>query len=170
MEKRQMDLCLGIIIIFFIPLIFGGCTTTTKKTGSVSVLKHKDTVLKRDISKHYIKKRNLIRYDVKVFRDLQELDLDNDGEKEIIAIYSTYINLGGVKVIKINDGEGAVIFKHLSSTPIIKFEVIKGIPTIMLEDIDFASGHRVRKIYRWRDKSFILSEKKEAILCMPIFY
>ena len=164
MKKRQKDLCLGIIIVFLIPLIFGGCVTTTKKTGSVSALKH------RNISKHYIKKTNLIRNDVKVFRDLQELDLDNDGEKEIIAIYSTYLNLGGVKIIKVNDGKVDVIFKHLSGTPIIKFEVIKSIPTIILEDIDFASGHRVRKIYRWRNKSFILSEKKEAILSLPIFY
>ncbi len=129
-------------ISFVALFLLTGCSTASKKT-SLSVPKQE---AKRDITS-----------DVLVFRDLQSIDLDKDGTQEIVAVYTTAENSSGVKVIKIrNNWKGDIIFNRIFNTPNIKFEVLRGVPAIISEQIDSGTGCKLRRIYRWDGKAFSL--------------
>lgn len=94
---------------------------------------------------------------VLVFHHLEQIDLDNDGAKEIVAIYTTGINASGVKVIKFHNDTGDVIFERIFATPDVKFAMQGNMPTIITEETAQAAGctRRVLKsIYRWDGKGF----------------
>ena len=150
MVKKQVILAREIKILFIIIFLLGlggGCSTVSKKASLPAV-------------KQEPQKR--ITDDVRNFLDLQQIDLDKDGEKEIIAIYATGVNSSGVKVIKFDKDRGNVIFERIFNTPNTKFEMKKGIPTIIVEETVQATGctgGRLKNIYCWDGKAFILEGK-----------
>src|SRR3989338_488434 len=82
--------------LFMTAFILSGCATTGK-TG---------------VSTQGGVKKMAISEDVLVFRDLQQIDLDAYGKKEIVAVYTTSSNSTGVKVIKVNEREkGIIVFE-----------------------------------------------------------
>ncbi len=141
MVKKQVILTREIKILFIIIFLLGlggGCSTTPP---------HKKETKKGMMD------------DVLFFRDLQQVDLDKDGEKEIIAIYATGVNSSGVKVIKFDKDRGNVIFERIFNTPNTKFEMKKGIPVIKFEEIGRVAGRRVKGAYCWDGKAFVLEGK-----------
>jgi len=141
MFKKQVILMRGIKILFVLTLfLLSGCITTSKAPEP------------------QVKKRVLD--DVLVFRDLQQVDLDNNGTKDIIAIYSTYVNSSGVKVIKFDKDKGDVVFEHVfNNPPNVKFVMEGNIPTLIVEETIPATGRKLKSIYRWNGKAFMLVGK-----------
>jgi hypothetical protein len=147
MVKKQVILEREIKILFIIIFLLGlggGCSTVSKKASLPAI-------------KQEPQKR--IMDDVLFFRELQQIDLDKDGTKEIIAIYATGVNSSGVKVIKFDKDRGNIIFKRIFNTPNTKFEMKKGIPVIKFEEIGQVAGRRVKGAYCWDGKAFILEGK-----------
>lgn len=99
--------------------------------------------------------------DVSVFRDLQQFDLDNDGRKEIIAIYATSANSTGVKVIKFQGDKGEVAFERVFDTPNVTF-VVKKKPVLVVRKKGPAAGCSSKKsktLYMWDGKTFVSKKK-----------
>jgi len=140
MNKRQITDGFRIKILFVLTLfLLSGCVTTPKA------------------SKPEVRKGVLD--DVLVFRDLQQVDLDNDGTKDIIAVYSTALNLSGVRVIKFDKDKGDVVFERVFNTPNVKFMMEDNIPTLIVEETIQAAGRKLKNIYRWDGKAFTLVGK-----------
>ena len=141
MNKRQITAGFRIKILFVLTLfLLSGCVTTSKAP------------------KPQVKKSVLD--DVLVFRDLQQVDLDNDGTKDIIAIYSTTLNSSGVKVIKFDKDKGDVVFERVfNNPPNVKFMMEDNIPTLIVEETIQATGRKLKSIYRWNGKAFTLVGK-----------
>ncbi len=143
MVKKQVILMRGIEILFVLILsLLSGCVTSSKAPKPQA-------------------KRGVLD-DVLVFRDLQQVDLDNDGIKEIVAIYATAVNSSGVKVIKFTNDKGNIIFERILNSPNTKLEIKKGIPVLIVEETTQAigcSGGRIKSIYRWDGKAFTLTGK-----------
>ncbi|MFH1269492.1 MAG: hypothetical protein ABIH75_00345 [Candidatus Omnitrophota bacterium] len=141
MGKRQIRSILiksfpFVLILFFL----SACATSSRspKTGAKSKILH----------------------DVVVFRDLKQIDLDNDGTKDIIAIYSTNVNSSGVKVIKFHGDKGDVIFERsFNNPPGVKLVMDQDTPMLIVERTNEASGRKIKDIYRWDGKSFELVSK-----------
>ncbi len=135
MDKRQIRGVFRIKILFVLMLfLLSGCITTPKA------------------SEPQAKKRVLD--DVLVFRDLQQVDLDNDGKKEIVAIYATVVNSNGVKVIKFDNEKGEVVFERVFNSQNLKFVMNGNIPTLIVEEIIPATGSKLKSIYHWNGKAF----------------
>jgi PBP1b-binding outer membrane lipoprotein LpoB len=141
MNKKQITPGFRIKILFVLTLfLLSGCVTTSKAP------------------KPQVKKSVLD--DVLVFRDLQQVDLDNDGTKDIIAIYSTTLNSSGVKVIKFDKDKGDVVFERVfNNPPNVKFMMEDNIPTLIVEETIQATGRKLKSIYRWNGKAFTLVGK-----------
>jgi len=136
MAKIQISGIFGARVLFVLILFFlSGCATATKPQA---------------------KKRFLD--DVLVFRYLEQVDLDRDGVKEIIAIYATGNNSSGVKVIKFHNDKGDVVFQRIFNTPDVKLLMKKNIPTLIVEEsVQVAAGcrgGRIKSVYRWDGKAF----------------
>ncbi len=164
MAKKQIPILFAMKILFVV-LLLAGCVTAKRKDALPITPKQKAVIKKGIVEKEPIAKpsqvtppiKKSITKDVQVFKDLQQIDLDGDGVKEIIAIYSKRINenLSGVKVIKIsNDKVENIIFKKSFITPNIKFELRKGIPAIIVKEKEYLFGLGLNKIYLWNGKSF----------------
>lgn len=102
--------------------------------------------------------------DVLVFRDLKEVDLDRDGAKEIVAIYTARSNESGVKVIKFYDDKGKVIFERTFDTADIKFEMKNDVPILIVDKTNQTAGcstaRRMISVYRWDGKAFTPTDKQ----------
>jgi len=122
------------ILFALILFLLSGCVTTSKAPES-------------EVKKGVLD-------DVLVFRDLEQIDLDKDGVKEIVAIYATGINSTGVKVIKFHNDKGDVIFEHIFNTPSVKFAIKDNIPTLMVEETIQTTGSKLKSIYHWDGKAF----------------
>jgi len=99
---------------------------------------------------------------VLVFRDLEQVDLDKDGKKEIVAIYTAGANSSGVKVIKFYGDKGDVIFERIFNTPNVKFAIKDNNPCLIVEVTEQATGcttHRLKGVYRWDGKVFTFAGK-----------
>lgn len=97
--------------------------------------------------------------DVLVFKDLQKVDLDNDGQKEMVAIYTTNKsnNLVGVKVVKFQKDRGEIIFERIYNASKIEFTIKDNIPTIIVEHAVQSSGcasGKIRSYYQWNGTAF----------------
>lgn len=101
-----------------------------------------------------------VTQDVKVFRALQQIDLDNDGSKEIVAIYDTNTNVCGVKVLKDVNNQAVIIFEQVFDDPGVKFEVIKGVPKILFYQPAGDNGAKSNRSYSWDGKTFVLDPQK----------
>lgn len=100
--------------------------------------------------------------DVLVFSDLQQVDLDNDGIKDIVAIYAISADSSGVKVIKFHNSKGDVIFERVFDTPNLKFAMKDNVPVLIAEqkvEIAGCMNGRLKSIYRWDGKAFKLAGK-----------
>ncbi len=100
--------------------------------------------------------------DVVVFRDLQQVDLNNDGTKETVAIYTAGANSSGVKVIKFLNGKGDVIYRQTFNTPNVKFMMKDNLPTLMVEQKSSSTGWAMgtKSFYRWDGKAFTPAGKQ----------
>lgn len=138
MVKKQVIIMRGIKILFVLVLsLLSGCVTPS----SAPKTQAKKGVLD----------------DVLTFRDLQQVDLDKDGIKEIVAIYATGINSSGVKVIKFHNDIGDVIFGRIFNTTDVKFAMNDNVPTLIVERTVQArgcAGSRLKSIYHWDGKAF----------------
>ena len=141
MHKRQITVACKMKILFLLALfLLYGCATTQK---AISLKTPKQNIRPR------------ITDDVLAFLDLQQIDLDKDGVKEIVAVYSTGINSSGVKVIKLSQDTGSVIFKRIFNTPNTKLIVEKNIPTLIVQEKDYTTGRILKDAYCWDGKGFI---------------
>jgi hypothetical protein len=129
---------LSVLILFFL----SGCATTTKvsqgwqKRGTKGALD-----------------------DVLVFNDLQQVDLDKDGQKEIVAIYTTNKprHASGVKVVKFHNDKGEIIFERIYDSSNIEFVMKDNIPIIIVEKTVESAGcttGKIRSYYQWNGKAF----------------
>ena len=141
MGKRQISSIFKMKILFVLMLFLSsGCVTTSKAPEPQA--------------------RKSVLDDVLVFRDLQQVDLDNDGKKEIVAIYSTAVNSSGVKVIKFHNDKGDVVFERVfNNTPNVKFVMKDNIPSLVVEETGKIRGRKLKSIYRWDGKAFTLVGK-----------
>jgi hypothetical protein len=139
MKNKPGMISCGIQILCIIVFLLAGCATA-KKTPPQARQERRPSVWDG----------------VSVFRDLQEIDLDGDGQKEIIAIYAATGNTSGVKVIKLHTGEGEIIFARAFNTPNTKFMVKKGVPIILCDEVGPTTGRRFKGAYRWDGRAFVL--------------
>jgi len=141
MNKKQITAGFRIKILFVLILfLLSGCATTSKAPEPQA--------------------RKGVLDDVLVFRDLEQVDLDNDGKKEIVAIYSTAVNSSGVKVIKFHNDKGDVVFERVfNNTPNVKFVMKDNIPSLVVEETGKIRGPKLKNIYRWDGKAFTLVGK-----------
>lgn len=122
----------GIKILFMILFLLGGCATTK------------------------LPAKKEILADVVVFKDLQQIDLDKDGDKEIVAVYATNSNSTGVRVIKTNKQKGKhIISEQIFNTSYVKFHLKNGTPSIIVRQPEYAAGCGLKKIYHWDGKAFV---------------
>ncbi len=143
MKKRQNHICYQTEILFMSILVLCGCST-------IRFLEKSDKAKVKDA----VNQEPKITDDILNFIDLKEIDLDNDGENEIAAIYNAGLNLRGVKVIKINSPAGrSVIFAKVFNTNDLRFKIRKGLLTLIVKDRD-SSGCGVNKFYIWEGKKF----------------
>jgi len=153
MVEKQISILFALRILF-IALLLSGCVTVKRKAvPPATVVESPKAVPPRNIG---------ITKDVRVFKDLQQVDLDGDGTKEIIAIYSKRANenLTGVKVIKIiNDKVGDIVFKMTFYTPNIRFQSKKDTSCIIAQDKAELFGLLFNRIYCWDGKSFVAKGK-----------
>ncbi len=143
MFTRQNLIYYRIKILFVFVLILCGCSTAgfSGKSG-----KSEDN--------YSFNQKPKITADVIKFIDLKEFDLDNDGEKEIMAIYNAGLNLRGVKIIRVNSqADKTVIFTKVFNTNDLRFEARNGLFTLIVKDQDSA-GCGLNKFYVWDGKDF----------------
>lgn len=145
-NKKMVKSVIG--FLFVIALMLSGCATERKSV----------------VSRKGAGKSSAISEDVLVFRDLQQIDLDGDGKKEILAVYTTSSNSSGVKVIKINEREkGIMIFeKKFGLPPETEFKVIKETPAITVKKTDPISKKTSKEIYVWAGKAFVPASGSSA--------
>jgi len=94
--------------------------------------------------------------DVVIFKDIRQLDIDKDGEKEIITVFAGKARTSGVKVIKPSLGEeNSVIYEQLFATPNTQIVIKEGACTIIAEDFDLDKESVVKKSYHWNGKTFV---------------
>lgn len=119
-----------------LPFLLSACATSPKHPQA-----HKKSVL----------------HDVLVFNDLKQIDLDGDGTKDIIAVYSSNSNSTGVKVIKFHNDEGDVIFERsFNNPPGVKLIMEDDNPMLIVEMTNEATGRKMKDVYRWNGKAFML--------------
>ena len=141
MAKIQISGIFGARVLFVLMLFFlSGCATPSKASPRPQAQKR-------------------VLDDVLVFRYLEQVDLDRDGVKEIVAIYATGNNSTGVKVIKFHNDKGDIIFERVFNTPDVKLSMKNNIPTLIVEEsVQVAagcSGGRIKNVYRWDGKGFM---------------
>ncbi len=144
MCQRKMNHLCRIKLAVLLLLLLGGCRTTPPLD-------------KADKDKYGYRLKPRIVDGVLVFLDLQQIDLDNDGKKEIVGIYNAGLNLRGVKVIKENSQtDNKVIFSKVFNTNNLRIKIKKGVLTLIMKDRDSA-GCGLTKFYHWDGKEFIFA-------------
>lgn len=143
MSNRKKAFSYEVKVLCVFSLVLCGCTTAR---FSEKYDKSKD--------KYALNQRPRITEDVLKFIDLKEIDLDNDGEKEIVAIYNAGLNLSGIKIIRVNSqADKTVVFTKVFNTHALRLEVRKGVLTLIVKDQDSA-GCGLNKFYVWDGKDF----------------
>lgn len=141
--QNRSILKIEILFIFVLMLSFSfGCKTAPKQPPAV--------------------KKGILD-DVLVFRDLQQVDLDNDGIKDVVAIYATADNLTGVKAIISRDGKGEVAFEDVFNTADVKLAMKDNRPALIVEQKNESTGcadGRIKSVYQWDGKAFTLVGKQ----------
>jgi len=145
MGRKFFLITYGIQFLLIALFLTVGCSTLNKG------------VCQRSRPKMAQKKK--ITNDVLVFLDLQQIDLDQDRQNEIIAVYSTNMNATGVKVIKFH-GKGCDIIYHRSfNSQSTRLRIEKGTPIITVEGTDYPVGCGLKNTYIWDGKAFVLSRQ-----------
>lgn len=111
--------------------------------------------------------------DAVVIYDLQEVDLDRDGIKEIVAVYMIDPYSTGVKVFRAEEGQKEkIIFKEVYKSSEVKFKIEKdsamlvvrpdvklrstGDDTLLVvKDKKSACPAVKQKLYRWDGSAFV---------------
>jgi hypothetical protein len=135
-----------------------GCSTT--KGQEARFIAVKDEAATGKVTAFKPPEQNVVREimpDVLVFRDLRQIDLNGDGHKEIIAVYTTKTNLSGVRAIRDNNGKEEIIFEKIFDSPDIKLVVRNGTPVIVCEATD-PLGRRLRRAYCWNGSGFVIAQ------------
>jgi hypothetical protein len=151
MKANKFVFALGTGGFLVTALFLSGCVTAPKKIVTTPVVVQPAAV---------VPPPHKVTQDVKVFRALQQIDLDNDGSKEIVAIYDTTANICGVKVLKDVDNQAQIIFEQVFDDPNVKFEVVKGTPKILFCQPVQNTGYKVNRSYSWNGKTFTLDPEK----------
>lgn len=154
MFRKKIIPYLSLRVLFIIAFISFGCSTVKKK----AVLPESGMKAGRESSAKKIARQ--FTDDVVVFLNLHQIDLDNDGQKDIVALYTTRdANSRGVKVIKVRNGKGNIIYKHIFNNPFATMEIKKEIPRIIVKERSTAMFFSPISIYRWNGQMFV-SEKR----------
>ena len=176
MHKKLLGSTYLITILFLTLLLLDGCSTAKKKPVALSIPVKQEVALSMPVKQEVVKPekrmgankgilvkkeiKKKITGDVLVFRDLEQIDLNHDGTKAIVAVYTTKSNLGAVKVIKIIDEKtGEIIFKQTFNTTNIKFRMSKGKSLILVKEKDYLFGWGMNSVYQWDGKNFIFIRK-----------
>jgi hypothetical protein len=151
----------------------GGCATTVQKASLAPVPQLKAPAIVMSVPPQAVKvvpveaakpkARNSIRDDVIVFRNLQMLDLEGDGRKEIVAVYTAKAHTSGVKVIKFAGDQADIMYVHIFNSPNTKLAVRKGMPEIVSEEFDPFRGFPLKKTYVWDGKTFRQKQKPRVL-------
>jgi len=151
MRRNKSLLALVVGGFFITALLCGGCATAPRKAVT------QPEAGKPEAAAAQCPK---VTQDVKVFRALRQIDLDNDGSKEIVAIYDTNSNVCGVKVLKDVNGQAQIIFEQIFEDPAVRFEVIEGTPTILFCQAVQNTGYKIDRSYSWNGTTFVLDPEK----------
>ena len=132
-----------LLVLFFL----SGCSTTKDTKIPSQQLAHlAPTIDKRD---EFLEK-------VAVFRDLRQIDLDEDGREEMVAVYTSVDNATCVRVFRINNNRQELIFKETFATPDVSFHIQNGVPLLVYKEYDASLRRRLNKIYHWTGERFTL--------------
>jgi len=140
-------------------LLVGGCSTLHKKSPvkDAATLK-KGEGFSSGVSSGESRKPQITQ-DVMVFSDLEKIDLNNDGNEEIVALYKTPLGSTGVKVISLaGSAEGNILFSRYFDSPDVQYKLRDGIPTIVVRGEGDVAGCGVNKAYCWDGKAFTLDK------------
>jgi hypothetical protein len=112
-----------------------------------------------DLTQHDIIKK-IMDEEGALFYDTKQFDLDRDRINEFIVTYYYGLHHRGIKVIKFEDDKSIILFEQTTNTPMINFEIINNVPTIILEvsdyTPDYATGGTYKEMYQWDGKTFKL--------------
>jgi hypothetical protein len=145
----------SVLVLFFALMLSAGCSTTEEKVAGPATTKKVagPAAAKEDMRKKFMP-------DAVVIYDLQEVDLDRDGRKEIVAIYMIDPHSTGVKVIKVDaDQKENVIFKEVYKSSDVKFKMDRdSVMLVVKPQVKPRSGcAAVRgKLYRWDGSAFAM--------------
>jgi len=111
--------------------------------------------------------RKIIAEENPMMFDIKEIDLDEDGQSEIVFTYSVGAHSSGAKVIKFSGDEPIVLFEHGSSTLNTQFKIVGNVPTLIFEESDltpdYNTGKRYEEIYRWDGKMFSKTDGSRSV-------
>jgi hypothetical protein len=145
MATRRIKFCYKIEIIFLTLFLLYSCASVDKKTGSPLAKGRPFGLRKKAANK-------TLTDDVLGFLDLKQIDLDNDAQKDIIALYTNTEHLSSVKVIKVRNNQGEVVYKQTIGNRHVKIDVKSGTPVIIIKEAPFIFGNRV---LRWNGETFV---------------
>ena len=157
MKKKQVSFLRRTGSLIFAFFFLAGCAS-----GRKVVRPERNAQKKTTVAAPPVHEKKKLFDDAIRFIDLEEVDLDKDGKKELVAIYVVGPELRGVKVVKFKDKdrkEGAVIFKRIFSGFEVRLEERNGIPTLIAENRDYQTGQSTKATYVWDAKE---SEFMEA--------
>lgn len=104
--------------------------------------------------------KKIVDEDLGIDPHTTEVDLNKDGQKEVIVIYGRFPHHSNVEVIKFDGDKTNILFEEASNTPNIIFKIIKKIPTLIIEQSDYTpcyeTGKIHKEIYQWDGKTFKL--------------
>ncbi len=91
-----------------------------------------------------------LTFDVRYFFDIQFADLDEDGIKEIVALYNSGLGLVGIKAIKWHDDTGSVMFSRVFAAEKGVLEVVDSGLVVRLQSPSmFGFGLKQNQALRW---------------------
>lgn len=160
MDKYRLNFYYKITIVFLSLFLLCSCATSHKETGSAAISKEKTKQLNTRIQRIAQRKpfglrrsnaNKTLTGDVLVFLDLKQVDLDNDAQKDIIALYTNTEQLLSVKVIRVKDTGGEVVYKEVIGKKHVKIDVKEDIPLIIIKEAPFVFGNQV---LRWNGETF----------------
>ena len=140
---------IGVFVALF---MLYSCATLDKNKDSAGLYKTQSIAKGRPFGLRKKGANKTLTYDVLGFLDLKQIDLDNDAQKDIIALYTNTEHLSSVKVIKVRNNKGEVVYKQTMGNNDVRIDVENGMPVIIVKEAPFIFRNR---ILRWNGEAFV---------------
>lgn len=144
------------IFLFLIVLFICGCATSeVKKQALIIPEPTLSPALASEIKKPKIclSEKYPLTYDVVSFRKLNYIDLDNDGDKDLIVTYISFFGMLGVKAVRTDGDKAQTIFRRLY-TPDTNIIVKEDIPAIIVKENFYIFWKKTKNVFVWNGNIF----------------